>query len=329
MTACKLVLIALISAGLALPGLVARPPVAIYKGAIVMDAGTGEILFADHADEVSPPASMAKLMTFAVVDDQIRDGRLSLATPIHINRDDARVAEQGDSTHVGLRAGETFTVEELIYAIMIQSANDAAFALARSTAGSVPAFVDLMNAKARALGMTRTVFRSPNGFPPRSRRVADGDLTTPRDFALLARYLVRHTDVVKYTRVRSRPFGAGVRFPPTPMNNHNRLLGKIAGLDGLKTGFTGGAGFCLTATAERAGRRIIVVVMDSPDARDRDLKVAQLIERGFAIHPFHAVIGAPASAPAPTSPPPTALVPASPGPAAADPNSPAIHFAPP
>src|SRR6185437_7197039 len=97
---------------------------------------------------------------------------------------------------------ETFSVEELIYEMMIQSANDAAHALARTAGGSVPAFVTLMNAKARELGMTRTLFRSPHGLPPPSRHIADGDLTTPRDFAILCRYLLKNTDVLRYTSVR-------------------------------------------------------------------------------------------------------------------------------
>ena len=256
---------------------------AVYRGAIVMDAATGRVLFEDNADEVSPPASMTKLMTFAVLDDRLKSGALTLQTPVTVTPADARVGMLKDSTSVWLKTGENFPVDELIYAMMIQSANDAAFALANASAGSVPMFVSWMNAKARALGMSRTTFRSPNGLPPPSRRIADGDLTTPRDFAFLCRYLLQQTDVLKYTSVKSRPFGVGRRFPPVQMTNHNHLLGRIAGVDGLKTGFTNGAGFCLSATASRNGRRIIAVMMDSPDSKSRDLKIAQLIERGFEV----------------------------------------------
>ncbi len=273
--------LALILLGRAVAPAAAR--VAPYKGAIVVDVATDRVLFADHANEVSPPASMAKLMTFAVLEAQIRAGASTLQTPIRITPADARVARIGDSTNVALRAGEVFPVEELIYAMMIQSANDAAYAVAEAVGhGSVPAFVAMMNAKARALGMTRTIYRTPNGLPVRDHRVADGDLTTPRDYAVLCRYLLLHTDILKYTSVRRRYFGVGWRRPPYPMTNHNNLLGRIPGVDGLKTGFTFGAGFCLAATAERGGRRILVVLMDSPDTRSRDLKVAQLIRRGFA-----------------------------------------------
>lgn len=259
-----------------------RPAAAIYKGAIVMDADSGDVIFEDHADEISPPASMTKLMTYAVLEDRIKSGAIALQTRVTVVPADTRTAP----SIIGLKTHEVFPMEELIYAMMLPSANDAALAVAREVGGSVPAFVDLMNAKARAVGMTRTTFRTPNGLPPPGRRVANGDLTTPRDFALLCRYLLLHTDILKYTSVKTRLFGVNFRVPPTPMTNHNHLLGKIPGVDGLKTGFTNGAGFCLAATAARNGRRIIVVMMDSPDSKSRDLKVAQLIERGFTARPL-------------------------------------------
>jgi D-alanyl-D-alanine carboxypeptidase len=301
-----------------LPGVLARSPA--YKGAIIVDATTGHALLAENADEISPPASMTKLMTFAVMDDRIRAGAFSLQTQIKITAEDAKVAGQGDSSKVDLRAGEVFSLEELTYAMMIKSANDAAYAVGNAIGGGVPPFVELMNAKARALGMLHTTFRTPNGFPVRSHRVADGDLTTPRDFAILCRYLILHTDILKYTSVKTRPFGAGVRMPPLLMSNHNNLLGRVPGVDGLKTGFTNGAGFCIAATAQRGGRRIIVVLMDSPDLRGRDLKTAELIDRGFALLPIFGPDGplpaaggaAPARSPgtaAPTRPAPVDSLP--------------------
>jgi D-alanyl-D-alanine carboxypeptidase len=267
----------------------------VYKGAIVIDAATGAVLFANHADEVSPPASMTKLMTFAVLQDRIASGALSLQTRVRIVAADTRAAP----TIIGLKVNEVFPLEELIYAMLIPSANDAALAVAREVAGSVPACVDLMNAKARELGMSHTIFRNPNGLPPPNHRVADGNLTTPRDFALLCRYLILHTTILKYTSVKNRQFGVNYRFPSTSMTNHNHLLGKIAGVDGLKTGFTNSAGFCLATTAKRQGRRIIVVMMDCPDSRDRDLAVIQMLESSFSMRPFlQTSIAAPTTAPA-------------------------------
>lgn len=266
----------------------ATPSSGSYTGAIVIDAATGQTLWEDNADVTNPPASMTKLMTFAVLHDKLADGSLTLQTMVQVDAADAKMG----GTQVYLDPREQFTVEELIYAMMIQSANDAAHALARTAGGSVEGFVELMNAKARSLGMNGTTFRSPHGLPPPSRRVSEGDLSTPRDFAKLCRYLVQHTDVLKYTAVRERAFGTARAKGPVVMINHNKLLGKIAGVDGLKTGYTEAAGYCLSATAERNGRRIVAVIMGSfgpnrsvDKGRARDLKMIELIDRAFAALP--------------------------------------------
>ena len=267
-----------------------------YKGYIVLDAATGKVLTEENADHLNPPASMTKLMTFAVVYDKLQSGAIALDTPVKIDASDASMG----GTQVYLDSHETFPVEELIYAMMIQSANDAAHALARTAAGSVPAFVELMNAKARELGMTHTTFRTPHGLTSKRQNINEGDLTTPRDFALLCRHLVLKTDVLKYTSVRQREFGASRSKGPMRMDNHNKLLGRVIGVDGLKTGYTENAGYCLSTTAERNGRRVIVVIMGcyGPEThkidmgRSRDLKAIELLERGFAALP----VGAPTAA---------------------------------
>lgn len=282
-----------------------------YRGYAVVDAATGQMLAEQNADEVNPPASMTKLMTFAVLADKLRSGALTLETPVRIDASDASMG----GTQVFLDPRETFSVEELIYAMMIQSANDAAHALARAAGGSVPAFVELMNAKARELGMEHTTFRTPHGLTSKRQSIAEGDLTTPRDFARLCRHLVCQTDVLKYTAVKHREFGAARAKGPVRMDNHNKLLGRVAGVDGLKTGYTENAGYCLSATAERNGRRVIVVIMGSfgpnhsiDKGRARDLKSIELLERGFAAIPTN-------------EPPFTAAKPTPP----ADPNSPIAH----
>ena len=271
---------------------------AAYKGAIVVDAASGNILFEDRADYSGPPASMTKLMTFAVLADKLATGAIALSSPIRIMQED-----NIGGTQVFLDPRETFPVEELIYAMMIQSANDAARALARASAGSVEAFVELMNAKARELGMTHTTFRTPHGLPPSNRKVAEGDLTTPRDYALLCRHLLQRTNVLKYSSISKRDFAAERTKGAFKMENHNKLLGKVSGVDGLKTGFTDAAGYCTSITAERNGRRVIVVVMGSLGpggqrdlGKTRDLKAIELLERGFAALP---------PAPVPPPPPPT------------------------
>jgi len=274
---------------LALLGSLAR---ADYRGALVLDAASGAILHEENADAPSPPASVTKLMTFLIVHDAIAAGRIRLDTPVTANAADQSMG----GTQVFLAAGETLPVEELLFAVMVESANDAAHALAIPVAGSREAFVAAMNARAQALGMRNTVFRTPHGLPPSSRDASDGDLTTPRDLALLARELVSKTDVLRYSSVRARLFGEGVRTTPQPMRNHNKLITTVEGCDGLKTGFTRAAGFCLVATAQRGTKRVIVAVMGSPDAKTRDAHVRRLIEEGFAKIPETSVFtGAPVS----------------------------------
>ena len=269
-----------------------------------MDATSGAFLAEDNADVVSPPASVTKLMTFLIVHDALATGKIQLGTPIRVMNEDAKTG----GTQVWLDPRETFPVEELLYALMIQSANDAASALARASAGSREAFVAQMNARAAQLGMTHTTFRSPHGLPPANRKIDDGDLTTPRDLALLSRELLLHTDVLKYTSTKTREFGVGVRAKTVVMNNHNHLLKKDTGVDGLKTGFTNAAGFCLAATAQRDGKRVIVVVMGSPDRHTRDNHVSRLIEEGFAKIPAGSIFtGGPA-----TEVSPVAVVPVTP-----------------
>ncbi|MBP7140503.1 MAG: D-alanyl-D-alanine carboxypeptidase [Opitutaceae bacterium] len=260
----------------------AKAPAPAYRGAIVVDAGSGKVLIEDHADFVNPPASVTKLMTFLIVHDRIAAGSLSLSTEVTIAREDANIG----GTQVWLEAGEKFTVDDLLYAMLIQSANDCAHALARTVGGSREAFITLMNERAKALGMSRTTFRTPHGLPPSNRKIADGDLTTPRDLAVLSRELLLKTDILRYTTVKERKFRPGQPAPrEIIMRSHNHLIGRVRGVDGLKTGFTNGAGYCLAATAERDGRRVIAVVMGSPDQKTRDIKVAELVERGFALLP--------------------------------------------
>jgi len=286
-------------------------PICKYKGYIVLDAATGNALLQENAEVITPPASMTKLMTFAVLSDKLQRGELSLDTPVRIDRSDMDMG----GTQVYLDERETFTVEELIYAMMIQSANDAAHALARISTGSVPIFVEQMNAKAKEIGMTRTMFRTPHGLPPPSRKISEGDLTTPQDFAQLCRYLVQKTDVLKYTSVRDRDFGPDRAKGPLHMENHNKLIGRVIGVDGLKTGYTEAAGYCLSATSQRNGRRVVAVIMgcfgpngEKDYGRSRDQKMIELLERGFsALSASPATASAPTSAPAvsrPTAPTP-------------------------
>lgn len=249
-----------------------------YLGAIVIDDASGQVLFEDNADARGYPASVTKLMTFFVIMDKVHAGQLTLETPITVSAEASRTG----GSQVYLKQGEVFTVDDLLYALMIQSANDAAVALAVHAAGSKEAFVELMNTKAHQLGMTNTTFHSPHGLPPAKGQQVD--LTTARDLALLSRELINHGDILRYSSVKVRILRANTANP-FEMRNHNHLLGKLAGCDGLKTGFFTAAGFSLSTTVERNGRRIIAVVLGSEVSKTRDFKTMELVERGFAALP--------------------------------------------
>lgn len=254
---------------------VSRSP---YLGAIVVDDATGRVLVEDNADARGYPASVTKLMTFFVVMDKVHAGQLKLETPVTVSAEASRTG----GSQVYLKQGEVFTVDDLLYALMIQSANDAAVALAEHCAGSKAAFVELMNTKARQLGMTSTTFQSPHGLPPAKGQQVD--YTTARDLAKLSRELIDHGDVLRYSSVKVRTLRANTANP-FEMRNHNHLLGKLAGCDGLKTGYFSAAGYSLAATIERNGRRVITVVLGSEVSKTRDFKVMELTEKGFAALP--------------------------------------------
>lgn len=249
-----------------------------YLGAIVIDCASGQVLYEDNADARGYPASVTKLMTFFVVMDKVHARQLSLDTTITVSAEAARTG----GSQVYLKQGEVFTVDELLYALMIQSANDAAVALAVHAAGSREAFVELMNAKARQLGMKNTTFHSPHGLPPGAGQQVD--VTTARDLALLSRELINHEDVLRYSSVKERPFRE-TSAQPFIMRNHNHLLGALPGCDGLKTGFFTKAGYSLAATVERNGRRVVTVVLGSEQRVVRDVKTKELAERGFSALP--------------------------------------------
>jgi D-alanyl-D-alanine carboxypeptidase (penicillin-binding protein 5/6) len=254
-------------------GVIARDP---YLGAIVIDMATSKVLFEDHADVKGYPASVLKLMDLFVILDKIEQKELSLRDPVPVSAK----AAQASPSKVWLQPGETFPVEEMLYALMVQSANDAAVALAEKVGGSVDGFLELMNRKAQELGMSNTVFHSVNGLPPAHGR--SHDVTTARDLALLCRELLsKHPEALRYTSTRERTFRPNAGKKTVRMTNHNHLLGHLAGCDGLKTGFIAQAGYSLAVTAWRNGHRVIAVVFDSVDSDTRDEKATQLVAKGF------------------------------------------------
>jgi D-alanyl-D-alanine carboxypeptidase (penicillin-binding protein 5/6) len=191
----------------------------------------------------------------------------------------AKAAETGES-QVWLAQGEVFSVEDLLYALMIKSANDAAVALAEKVAGSTDEFVALMNHRARELGMRSTRFTTVNGLPPGRGKAYDK--TTARDLTILCRELLKYPGTLRYTSTRQRPFRQNVPSRMVLLQTHNHLLARVEGCDGLKTGYTAAAGFSIAATASRNGQRVIAVVLGSIDSKTRDSKAATLIDKGFA-----------------------------------------------
>jgi D-alanyl-D-alanine carboxypeptidase (penicillin-binding protein 5/6) len=263
-----------------------------YIGAIAIDADTGRVLAEDKADIQGYPASMLKLMDLFLLLEKMKRGEIALQDQVTVS---ARAAKTGGS-QVWLAEKEVFSIEDLLFALMIQSANDAAVALAEKAAGSTEAFVVLMNQKARALGMTQTSFQSVHGLPPGAGQ--QPDRTTARDFAVLCRELVlKHPETLRYTSTRERDFRATIPDKKVIMRTHNHLLTQVQGCDGLKTGYFANAGFSVAATATRKGQRVIAVVLGSSDRKVRDAKAAEFIQRGFA-----ALAGPVAAAPAPTTP---------------------------
>ena len=257
------------SVGLGAP--ISRNP---YLGAIVIDANDGRVLFEDGADRPGYPASMLKLMDLFIVLDRVKQGSVHLDDPVLITKEISAIG----GSQVYLDPREKFTVEELIYALMIQSANDAAMALAIHVGGTREGFVRMMNEKAKELGLSQlTLFQSPHGLPPGKDQRPD--MTTPRDFAKLCKALLAaHPETLKYTSLAYKVFREKPLFE---MRTHNHLLGAVPGCDGLKTGYFTDAGYSVAATAQRDGARVIAVVMGSVDRKVRDAKATELIARGM------------------------------------------------
>ena len=247
---------------------VAAPP---FRAALLEDADTGRVLYAVNPELQWPPASMAKMMLLLVAADQIRAGRAQLDDPVRISR---RAARTGGS-HVLLSPGEVVPLGDLMKAALIQSANNAAVAVAERIAGSVEACVRMMNERARRLGLTHTRFATVNGLPPRPGH--DVDVTDARDLAALGRALIRETNLLQWSS-QSR---AGFMDGRVILRNTNHLVGVFPGCDGLKTGYTFKSGFNLTATARRGNLRLLAVVLGAPTNRQRFAQAARLLDWGF------------------------------------------------
>lgn len=238
------------------------------KASLVVDFATGQVLSQSNADKTVHPASLTKVMTLIMVFDALRDGRLQAGQMLTVS---AHAAAR-PPVKLGLRPGATIRLEDAMKLSATRSTNDMAALLGEAVAGTEAGFAALMTAKAQSIGMTDTVFRNASGLPDAAQ------VTTARDMALMADYLIRH-----YPKEYSEYFGLrSVRYNGQTYNATNRMLGRYQGMDGVKTGYINASGFNLIASAERRGQRIIGVIFGGASAVARDNEMVRLLDRGFA-----------------------------------------------
>lgn len=248
-----------------------HPGLASARPALVVDADSGRVLHAEEATSLWYPASLTKLMTTYVVLSAVREGRVTLDTPLLYTAN----AQAQPASKMGFPVNTVITVDNALKLLIVKSANDLAVTLAEGVGGSVPAFVAEMNRTAQGLGMTQSRFRNPNGWHDPEQ------VTSARDMAILARALYR--DFPQYRGVYS--IGA-LQLGKRVIRGHNALLGRFNGADGMKTGFTCPSGFNLVATARRGKRQLIVVVLGHTTSRERTQRAAELLNAGFGSWTF-------------------------------------------
>ncbi len=252
------------------------------ESVLLMEPETGTVLYEQNADERRGPASLVKMMLQLIVFEAIEGGELSMADSVSTS---ANASTMGGS-QVFLREHEVQTVEAMLDAVIIASANDASMALAEHIAGSEEAFVERMNARARELGCRGTTFANVHGLDLRGQ---NRNVTTARDLGIMAAALVKYPHALEVSSTWRKPFRGGEFW----LDNTNKLLRDFDGLDGLKTGWTPRAGGCFVGTAERDGVRLVAVVLAAPSGRGRFRVTGELLEAGFAAKPRWREVAAP------------------------------------
>jgi len=243
-----------------------------YATACVMEPVTEAIIFDKDMHKPWPTASLAKMMLTLIVAEQLHDGRLKLSDKITTSRK----AEEMGGSQVYLKEGETFSLDDMMKAIMVHSANDASVAVAEYVAGSTEAFVVMMNQQALKLGLKDTHYYSVHGLPPAPGQGTD--VSSAYDLAMIAREMVKYREVLRWASIDTAPFRNGT----FTLRNTNHLVRTFPGCDGLKTGFYYAAGFNVVATARRSGFRLIAVVLGSPRKNQNFSQAAALMSEGFA-----------------------------------------------
>lgn len=251
------------------------------KSAVLMDVDTGTVIFNKNMDEQLPPASITKIMTMLLVMEEVEKGNLQWKDMV---RTSEYAASMGGS-QIFLEPGEEMTVEDMLKGVAMASANDASVALAEKIGGSEEAFVQKMNEKAKQIGMTNTHFVNPNGLP------ADNHYTTAHDIAVMSKELMKYEQITKFTgayqdylrKDTDRPFW---------LVNTNKLVRFYDGVDGLKTGYTREAKFCLAATAKKDNFRVIAVVLGEPDTKTRNAEVGKMLDYAFSQYTNYPIVKA-------------------------------------
>ena len=241
------------------------------KSAILIEPVTGTVLYEKNPDEKFAPASVTKIMTMLLAMEAIDSGKISLDDKITCSEN---AKSMGGSTML-LDNGEVRTVEDILKGIAIASGNDAAVAMAEFLSGSTDEFVKVMNERAKELGMTNTTFKNCNGLP------VEGHLTTARDISIMSLELLKHPTILKYSGTYMETISEG-RKSPIELVNHNKLVRFFDGCDGLKTGFTQEAKYCISATAVRNGVRMLAVIMGAPTYKIRNRDASMLMNYGFS-----------------------------------------------
>ncbi|MDF2683128.1 MAG: D-alanyl-D-alanine carboxypeptidase [Brevibacillus sp.] len=240
------------------------------RSAVMIEADTGTILYDKNANEKMPPASITKVMTMLLIMEAVERGELKLTDKV---RTSERAASMGGS-QIFLQPGEEMTVEDMIKGIAIASGNDASVAMAEHLGGTEDGFVNRMNERAKQLGMKNTHFVNSNGLP------AENHYSSAQDIAIMSRELLKHEGITRFTGTY-QDYLRKDSANPFWLVNTNRLVRFYEGVDGLKTGYTGEAKYCLTATAKRNNMRVIAVVMGEPDVKTRNNEVSTMFNYAF------------------------------------------------
>ena len=249
------------------------------KSAIMIEASTGEILFQKNKDEKLAPASMTKMMSMLLIMEEIENGNLKWNEMITTSE---KASSMGGS-QIFLKVGEKMTVEDLLKGVAIASGNDAVVALAERVSGSEEQFVKRMNIRAKDLGLKNTNFINATGL------TADNHYSTAYDMSLIAKELVKHEKILEFTSTYEDYLRKDTKSPFWLVNT-NRLVRFKEGVDGLKTGFTDEAGYCLTATMKKDNMRLITVVMKEENTSKRSADTTKMLDYGFNIYMVQTIL---------------------------------------